>query len=449
MLKTHDYSSSNPRLTAVEILTKLEQSDAYVDRTIQAYLENATFSLRDKNLFSELVRGCVRFRLTLDTIIKEHLKNKEISLHATVNNSLRIAVYQLVFLSKIPANAAVNESVQIVKRKKGIFLSKLTNAVLRSIVTNLDSVKLSLKDTSTIETFSKSLSFPIWMIQRFKTQFPDNDANSFFSSLNQPSPLNLRVNTQRQSIDEFQQFLEEKKLSFQKAQFSKNTIVVSNIPMDLLKEFMENQRCFVQDESASLVVELLSPKIGASVLDVCAAPGGKSFSIADLQKNTGKVLSNDQFEVKTSLLHKSALQMGYTSIQTNTADLFSLTGVFFDAVLLDVPCSGLGVIRKKPDIKWRRTTESLRELQQFQMKAIEHCAGLVKIGGTFVYSTCTYDISENEEVVEWFLQKNSSFILEPAEEYLPSAVCKKGYLRTFTHIHGCDSAFGARLKRIG
>lgn len=449
MLKTHDNSASNPRLAAVEILTKLEQSDSYVDRTIQAYLENATFSLRDKNLFSELVRGCVRFRLTLDTIIKEHLKNKEVSLHAIVNNSLRIAVYQLVFLSKIPANAAVNESVQIVKRKKGIFLSKLINAVLRSIVTNLDSVKLSLKNTSTTETFSNSLSFPIWMIQRFKSQFPENDAISFFSSLNQPSPLNLRVNTLRQSSEEFQQLLEEKKLSFHKAQYSMNTIVVSNIPMDLLKEFMDNQRCFVQDESASLVVELLSPKIGASVLDVCAAPGGKSFSIADMQKNTGIVLSNDQFEVKTSLLQKNAFQLGYTSIQTNTADLFSLTGVFFDSVLLDAPCSGLGVIRKKPDIKWRRTVESIQELQQFQIKAIEHCAALVKKGGTFVYSTCTYDTSENEDVVEMFLQKNSNFILEAAEEYLPTPVCKNGYLRTFTHIHGCDSAFGARLKRIG
>lgn len=448
MLKTHNNSPSNPRLAAVEILATLEQSDAYVDRVLQAFLAQSSFSVRDNNLLSELVRGCVRYKLTLDAIIEDNLSQKQVSLHSIVKNSLRIAVYQLVFLSKIPANAAVNESVHIVKRKKGVFLSKLTNAVLRSVVSSLDSIKNSLKNPDSFENLSRSLSFPLWMVERFTSQFPEHNPITFFSSLNEPSPLNLRINTLLQSREEFEQLLSEKELSFLRSQYSQNTYYVKHIRNEDIKELFESQHCFVQDESASLVVELLSPQQGASVLDVCAAPGGKSFSIADIQKNSGKILSNDQFEIKTSLLQKSALQLGYTSIQTNTTDLFTLENLTFDAVLLDVPCSGLGVIRKKPDIKWRRTVESIEELQKLQRKAIEHSSTLVKIGGTFVYSTCTYDTCENEEVVEWFLQRNSNFVLEPADEYLPKEVCRNGYLRTFTHIHGCDSAFGARMKRL-
>lgn len=449
MLKSHDNSQSNPRLAAVEILTKLEHSDAYVDRTIQAYLDNSTFSLRDKNLFSELVRGCVRFRLTLDSIINDNLKNKQTSLHSIVKNSLRIAVYQLVFLSKIPANAAVNESVQIVKRKKGVFLSKLTNAILRSVASSHDSITASLHNTNSVHSISRGLSFPEWMIKRFKSQFPDKDVFVFLSSLNEPSPINLRINTLHQTSEDFEQILHEQQLIFKKSLYSRNTYTVQNVRMEILKELIDKKCCFVQDESASLVVELLSPQIGDSVLDVCAAPGGKSFSIADMQKNTGHIHSNDQFDIKSTLVQKNALQLGYTSIQATTSDLFSLNNLSFDAVLLDAPCSGLGVIRKKPDIKWRRNPKSIEELQLFQMKAIQHCSSFVKIGGTFVYSTCTYDTSENEEVLEWFLQRNSNFALEPAENYLPLDVCRNGYLRTFTDIHGCDSAFAARLKRIG
>lgn len=449
MLKSQDNITSNPRVTAVEILTKLEKSDGYVDKTLQAFLEQSSFTLRDNNLLSELVRGCVRYRLTLDTIIQEHLSNKQLSLHSIVKNSLRIAVYQLVYLSKIPANAAVNESVQIVKRKKGLFLSKLTNAVLRSVVTSLDSIKSSLNETTTTASLSIASSFPLWMIERFKSQFPEIDEISFFTSLNDPSPLNLRINTIHQSQEEFEKILHEYNLNYIRSFYSQNTYIIKNVRMDVMKELFTTQRCFVQDVSASLVVELLSPNKGDSVLDVCAAPGGKSFSIADMQKNTGQILANDQFETKTTLLEKNALQQGYSSIQLNTSDLFLLTSLSFDAVLLDAPCSGLGVIRKKPDIKWRRTLDSIKELQLLQMRAIEHCSSLVKIGGTFVYSTCTYDTSENEDVVKWFLQRNSNFVLEPAEKYLPSEVCRNGYLRTFTNVHGCDSAFGARMKRIG
>jgi len=449
MLKTQENISANPRVSAVEILTKLENSDAYLDKTLQAFLEQSTFSLRDNNLLSELVRGCVRYKLTLDTIIHNHLTNQPDSLHNIVKNSLRIAVYQLVFLSKIPANAAVNESVQIVKRKKGLFLSKLTNAVLRSVVTSLDSIKHSLCDTTSMDSFSIGTSFPLWMIQRFKSQFPEKDEISFFTALNNPSPLNLRLNTLHQSHIEFEKILEEHNLNFKRSLYTQNTYILNNVRMDVLKELFNTQRCFVQDESASLVVELLSPLFEASVLDVCAAPGGKSFSIADKQKNSGHILANDLFETKSSLLEKNAIHLGYTSIQSNTLDLFLLSSMSFDAVLLDAPCSGLGVIRKKPDIKWRRTLASINELHQLQMKAIEHCSSLVKLGGTFVYSTCTYDTSENEDVVQWFLQRNNNFVLEPAEKYLPSEVCRNGYLRTFTNVHGCDSAFGARMKRIG
>lgn len=438
---------SNIRFIAVDILSSLERSDAYLDKTLQVFFDNSSLHQKDNSLLSELVRGCIRYKSTIDQIIDSHHTNKKDKLHPTVLNALRIAVYQLIFLSKIPHSAAVNESVNIVKHKKGLFLSKLSNAILRSIVSNVEIIKNQILDYSSTEKIAKNLSFPQWMVERFSAHFPNFDAISFFSSLNQIPSITFRRNTLIHSELEFVQHLQELGLSFQKSTIAANSFLIHSIENSKLLELIKEKYCFVQDESASVVVELLAPQFNQSVLDVCAAPGGKSFSIADFQKNSGSIISNDLFEAKSSLLYESSKKLGYTSIQATTSDLFEISGQLFDNVLLDAPCSGLGVIRKKPDIKWRRTEQSLRELQTLQMKAIEHCSTLVKVGGTLVYSTCTYDRSENEEVVEWFLQRNEQFCLEPAEQYIPLEVCSNGYMRTFPHIHGCDGAFGARIIR--
>jgi 16S rRNA (cytosine967-C5)-methyltransferase len=447
MSQKQSKTPSNIRFVAVDILSSLERSDAYLDKSLQAFLDSSSFHQKDNSLLSELVRGCIRYKATIDHIIAFYHTNKKDKLHPTVLNALRIAVYQLIFLSKIPHSAAVNESVTIVKHKKGLFLSKLTNAILRSIVSNVEIIKSQLLDYSTTEKIATNFSFPQWMIERCSAQFPNFDAISFFSSLNHIPSITLRRNTLVHSELEFVHHLQELGLSFQKSAIATNSFLIHSIENSILLRLIKEKYCFVQDESASIVVELLAPKHHQSVLDVCAAPGGKSFSIADVQQNSGTIVSNDLFEAKSSMLGESSKKLGYTSIQTTTSDLFDISGQLFDNVLLDAPCSGLGVIRKKPDIKWRRTEQSLRELQTLQMKAIEHCSTLVKVGGTLVYSTCTYDRSENEEVVEWFLQRNEQFSLDPAEQYVPLEVCSNGYMRTFPHIHGCDGAFGARIIR--
>lgn len=446
-ISTSSTTNKPSRILAVEILTTIEKSDAYVDKTIHTVLSNSTLNYQDKNLLTELVLGTVRRKLTLDSIIHKYYDSKRPAIHPIVQNALRIAVYQIFFLSKIPISAAVFESVQIVKAKKGMYLSKFANAILRSIVKDIEILKESIEDVSNEELISKHTSFPRWLVTRIANQFPEYPTVTFLKALNASPTITLRRNTLKYTELEFLTKLEALDVQVTPSVQAKYSYTVSKFEHKLLMHLFENKYCFVQDESASLVVELLDPQMNESILDVCAAPGGKSFAIADLQKNTGRICSNDKFPIKTEELTKSAVTQGYTSINPTTSDLFDITIGNFDKVLLDAPCSGLGVIRKKPDIKWRRDLKSLEELQLLQKNALQHCSTLVKIGGSLVYSTCTFETSENENVVEWFLQENKNFSLVPAESVLSTTVCRDGYLRTFTHIHGCDAAFGAKLQR--
>ena len=366
-----------------------------------------------------------------------------------VKTLLRMGVYQIMFLNSISDYAAVNETVNLAK-KKNSKVSGFINGILRNVIRQKEEIgKVKTKDD--IEYLAIKYSYDKWMIKNWMAHFGKEFTEELVEANNERPNIYLRTNTLKITRGELIEKLAEQNIKAEKV-----NVVEEAIKVEHLKD-IENNKLYkeglftVQDISSMLVGKVMNPKENSLILDVCSAPGGKTTHMATLMNNTGQVVSRDIYDHKLKLIKASANRLGLTNIDAQEFDGMKLDResiAKFDYVLADVPCSGLGIIRRKPEIKYKEK-EEFRELPPIQKKILENAAKYVKVGGTLIYSTCTIQDNENINVVNEFLQKHKNFELAPIKEVnVDLNNQEKGYMKIYPNVHDMDGFFISKLIRV-
>lgn len=438
------------RYIAVRLLSRFERSDSYLDKLLSHELNHNDLSPQDKALLTELVNGVIRWKGKLDWALTGFYNGDYQKCLNIVKNAMRVALYQIMFLNKIPVPAAIDESVEIIKNIQGDRTAGIVNGVLRNIYRNLDKIRYPDPEEDPVYYYSVIYSHPKWMVKRWIDRFGIEETEKLLIANNKKPPVTVRVNSLLSDVDKVKSIFDQNELSYVQSEYIPNSLVLSSPKFDLSQsELFKKGEITIQDVSASLAATLSAAKDGMTIIDLCAAPGGKSFLMAELMHNNGKVISIDKYSSKLSMIEDGAKRLGLDS--TINAMIEDARNIRMkekaDLVFVDAPCSGLGTLQKKPDIKWKRDIDDLADIVELQKEIIENAIRLVKPGGVLVYSTCTIEPEENTQIAQWILDNYSDFELDPADNYLPKEVCKDGFMQTFPHLHNSDGAFAARFKR--
>ena len=458
----------NARRVALECLLTLSHSSASIASVVDsAFGRRPTIDGRERRLVNGLVYGVIRWQKQLDWVLDRFI-NPRFQLDARHRNILRLGAFQLLHLDGIPAHAAIFETVQLAtsRRRKSSGDRKTAgfiNAVLRSIQREGTSIAYPSLSTNPTEHIAFSLSYPTWLVKRWLQTRGVSWTLAFCRASNQTAPLAFRVNTLLTQREEVCQFLEMKGLPASLSKIAPDGIALKNRTITAfdttgkltLKDILNRNDIYVQDESAMLVAHLLSPEEAGFIVDLCAAPGGKTTHLAHLMRNTGKIIAVDTSAEKIALLQKNCRRVNAHNVETCVMDATKADLAFIktaDAVLIDAPCSGFGTLRRHPDIRWNKTLKQVHALREIQYNLLKNAAPHIKPGGILVYSTCSIEPMENEEVIQRFLADFPMYRVENARRFLPtvplSAITPQGFVQTFPHEHGVDGAFAARLRRV-
>lgn len=425
------------RESALKILYKIDTENGYSNIILDEYLNEyrQKLSRQDINLISEIVYGTVTWKLTLDTIIQSYSKIKVKKISPWVLNILRIGAYQILFLDKIPKSAAVNESVNLSK-KYAYKSSSFVNAILRKVEKE-DYLKLS-NIINEEERISKMYSIPEWLVAELLKEYSLQDVEQICKNSNKRPKTTIRINTLKITKEELEKIFDKEKIMYEETELS-NFLHLKNVKNIGDIEAFKNGLFTVQDIGAGKIGYTLSPCENDVVLDACSAPGGKTTHIAEIMKNKGSIIATDIHQHRLKLVEENATRLGINIIDTKILDAQKYNEEFvkkFDKILLDVPCLGIGVMKRKPDIKWQRSKEDIQSISKIQYNILEQCAKYLKIGGELVYSTCSILKSENEDIVEKFLKDKSekNYILKGIQKILPT--------------ENTDGFFIAKIKKI-
>lgn len=401
----------NIRKIIVEILDEVFYRGAYSNIELNKRLNSIDADPKDKALITEVVYGTIKYKKTIDIILENFVKTID-DIDKNVLNILRSAVYQMKYLDRVPDYAVVNEAVNLSKvRNKN--LSRFVNGVLRNYLRNKD--KKFEGRLSGSSKLAYEYSFEKWMIDLLIAQYGVDITKKMLKGFNERPAVTVRVNSLKADYDEVLESLEEAGYDVEEGYICPEAIVIKKGSSIEKNELYQNGSITVQDESAMLVSPLLDPKEGDIVMDLCSAPGGKSTHLSELMMNTGKVYAFDIHEHKLKLIEENVERLGIKNIETNIMDAAKLEGKyveFADKILLDVPCSGLGIIRKKPEIKWTKNGRELQQIAKIQTEILNNAWIYLKKGGELVYSTCTLNKRENEDIIERFLSRNRDASVE-------------------------------------
>ena len=437
-----------PRGTAVKILNRVERTDSYLDKVLDIELKAQDLSDVDKGLLNELVHGVLRWQNRLDWVLNGFSHGNFAKSEINIKNTLRVALYQILFLDRIPHAAAVNEGVEFIKRIRGEKPAGLVNAVLRNIIRNIDGIRYPAAEEDPVQHLAVYYSHPHWMVRRWVARFGVEETTKLLIAANERPPLTLRINRLKIEPGAFLRQLEQQGIAYTGSSRIAWFVRVKALARIGQMELFRTGMFTVQDESAALPTLLLDPRPGERVIDLCAAPGGKTTNIAETMNNEGEVIAVDRHEAKLALIRTSCERLGLRNVTLREADSTVMEAAQADRVLLDAPCSGLGVLAKKPDIKWKRDITDILKLERIQAALLDNAARLVKPGGVLVYSTCTLEPEENAGAVDAFLARHGEFSLESAAPFVSrDLVNERGFVETFPHRHGMDGAFAARLVR--
>ncbi|MFC4766067.1 16S rRNA (cytosine(967)-C(5))-methyltransferase RsmB [Effusibacillus consociatus] len=443
----------NARELALQVLIAIDDQSAYSNLALQSAFSRHSLPANDKGLVTEIVYGTVQRSNTIDYRLQPFLKQPLHRLDSWVRNLLRLTVYQIDYLERVPAFAAIHEAVEIAKRRNAR-LSGFMNAVLRNVVRSGKPNFPSL-EKDPIRHYSLLHSHPEWLVKEWSDQYGLDETAAICEANNDRPSLSLRVNRLRASIEEVLSALKAGGVNAHPSLLCPEGIVLeAGVDVAKLGAFRDGL-CTVQDESSMLVARCVDPKPGMRILDACAAPGGKTTHLAECMEDQGEIVAADIHEHKVGLIRNATARLGLSSIQPVTGDIRELLPTLgeFDAVLLDAPCSGFGVIRRKPDIKWRKSPENVAEIQEIQQDLILRVADAVKPGGVLVYSTCTIERKENDEIIRTLLEKRVDFQIEPLDKLLPDVVRKRsgapeGWVQVLPHHFGTDGFFICRLRKM-
>lgn len=440
------------RYLAMEILEKIEVEKAYSNLLLRKVIDDKELSKEESNLLTELVYGVIQRKMTLDYQLEPFIK-KQKKLQNWVIQLLRISLYQMEYLDRIPEHAIINEAGKIARKRGHRGIVGLVNGVLRNIQ------RKGVSDVSAIEPLRERLSvqysLPLWLIDEFIVQIGEDATEKLAASLSERPSLSLRVNLKKISREEALEELTSEGYQIIPSTVSPFGIIITNgVPVET-RLFKEGYLA-VQDESSMLVAPALNIEPSHQVLDACAAPGGKTMHIAtnylDAQEG-GKVVALDVHEHKLDLIKENAVRQHVESVvEAKQLDARNITDEFpensFDRILVDAPCSGLGLMRRRPEIRYTKTKEDIISLQKLQLEILEEVSKTLKSGGELIYSTCTITTLENQDVVRAFLDKHSEFTLVDVE--YPNSDMKPnedGTITIYPHQHNTDGFFISKLVK--
>lgn len=401
---------TNSRLVAVNIINQVINNGAYSNIALNAELSKLKIDDRDKAFVTELVYGTLKYKYKIDHILKNYLKKSFAKTDPFLLNILRISIYQINYLDRVPSFAVVDEAVEIVKRKKSIGASKFINGVLRNYLRNIDADLC--KDMSYIDKLSFNYSFEPWMVKLFSDQYGDKLCEKILKGLNEIPSITVRVNNLKGSFESTFNKLIDYGYNIDYGAICPEAIKIIQGKSIEKNPLFSQGFITVQDESSMLVATCMDLEPDMSVIDLCSAPGGKATHMAELMCNTGKIKAFDLHENKLKLIKQNSERLGINIIETKAMDASIPNAELFNTaerVLIDAPCSGLGIIRKKPEIKWTKNKESLEEITRMQKKILYAGSKYIKANGILIYSTCTLNKCENDENAEWFLKNNPDF----------------------------------------
>jgi 16S rRNA (cytosine967-C5)-methyltransferase len=434
---------------AVKILNRIDRTDAYLEKLLDVEIKNSKFSGPDKALLYEIVHGVTRWLGRIDWILNGFYKGQFSKCIPNVKNAMRVALYQILFLDKVPDYAAVNEAVDFVKKLQGQKSADLTNAVLRNIIRSKDTIRYPDPIDDIIAYFSAFYSHPTWLVKRWVSRYGKEETEKLLIANNEKPLLTLRINKLVTNPEELKSLLNSVGLKHCDAKFLPEFIRMTSLSNITDWDYFHKGYFSVQDESTGFSIKLLDAKPGMRVLDLCAAPGGKTAFIAEVMQNSGEIIAIDRFESRLKILIKNLTRLKVTNVKAIAVDANEFNDTIgFDRILIDVPCSGLGTLTKKPDIKWKRNLGDIRKIVNIQYELLKKGASLLKIGGIIVYSTCTIEPEENDEIVNQFLSKNPNFSIMEIDKIVPKEVINEnGFVQILPHIHGLDGSFAAKLIR--
>ncbi|MGX9757327.1 16S rRNA (cytosine(967)-C(5))-methyltransferase RsmB [Clostridioides difficile] len=432
-----------------KVLCDIEKNNNYSNISINKHFKNLEISDMDRGLATELIYGVVENKYYLDYIINKLSKIKVKKMSTYVKIFLRMGTYQILFLNSISDYAAVNETVKLSKKydKKS---SGFINAILRNEIRNKDTI-MDITEEDSVKYLSIKYSYNSWIIKNWIDNFGQEFTEDLLEANNEKPSIYIRTNTLKVSREELIEKLNQEGIMCLKVPMVEEAIKVEKLKNIENNELFKAGLFTIQDISSMIVGKVINPKEDSLILDVCSAPGGKSTHLATLMNNTGQVIARDIFEHKLKLIKATVNRLGLKNVCVEGFDASEIDENSinkFDYVLADVPCSGLGIIRRKPEIKYKKE-EELEDITSIQKKILENASKYVKIGGTLVYSTCTVQDMENINIITSFIEENNNFELTPIDTVNVDLDNQdKGYLKIYPNIHGIDGFFIAKLKRI-
>jgi 16S rRNA (cytosine967-C5)-methyltransferase len=447
-------NSSNPREAACSVLLRILKDGSFADQLMDRELSVGRLSGPDRGLFAELVFGVLRRQGTLDHVLTGLVTQPLAKLEPQVLILLRLGLYQLMYLDRIPESAAVNESVNLTKQMLPR-ASGLVNAVLRNYLRHKGTITYPDPVAAPAASIAARHSHPTWLVKLWFSQLGEKETELLAEASSCQPPLTVRANSLLTTRDDLQLLFTSNGIAATPCRFSPHGIRIEGRHHVVGMPGFREGLFAVQDEASQMASILLDPQPGERILDACAAPGGKTTHIAQLMGNRGELLAMDIAGSKLPLIQESAQRLGISIIQTRSADLLSskqLPSEVFDRIMLDAPCSGLGVIRRNPEAKWRLTPADLTRLAATQTAMLENAVRMLKPGGVLLYSTCSTSREENEAVVQDFVSRCNNSVIENLSVILPQfqeLFTPEGMFRAWPHRHAMDGFCAARIRKKG
>ncbi|MGM0501579.1 MAG: 16S rRNA (cytosine(967)-C(5))-methyltransferase RsmB [Bacillota bacterium] len=398
------------RKLALEAIYRINEENAFSNLVLNELLNKSNLEQRDKALVTQLVYGSVRWRNSLDWIINHFANRKVKKMTPWVRNALRLGVYQIKYLDKIPGPIAANETVETAKKHCNRGAVKFINGNLRNIVNNIDSVEYPNKEKKPVQYIRYRYSQPQWLVQRWVKRYGVEETITICKNLNQIPATVIRTNTLKLTREELITNLEDEGAEAEAIAGLKEAVNLkkySSIPN--LASFQSGE-FFVQGLSSMLVAPILNPQQDDTVVDLCSAPGGKATHCAQKMNNQGCIKAVDIHQHKLDLIQENCQRLGINNIEIYCQDGRDINfDTAVDKILVDAPCSGLGIMAKKPEIRWQKKPQDLKKLQELQLELLTNAAGILSEDGELIYSTCTFTPEENQEVINQFLERFTNF----------------------------------------
>lgn len=443
----------NAREGALKVLYEIESKEAYSNLALNRELKEPGYRPLDKGFMTELVYGVLENLIYIDYVIQAYSSVKLKKIHPMTLNLLRMGTYQILFLDKVPASAAVNESVNLAK-KYAKRSAGFVNGILRNIIRNPEKIKMPDSNNHPVAYLSIKYSHPQWMVKQFLNHFSFEFTEGLLKANNERPTVNVRVNTLKTTVENCINSLIDQGFEVEKSPHLEEALVIKGVASLTELDLFQQGHLYIQDFGSMLISRIMDPKAGNLLVDVCSAPGGKATHLAQLMNNQGEILARDIYPHKVKLIKGNIKRLGANIVKAQEFDALKLDESLIeqaDGVLVDAPCSGLGIIRRKPEIKYRKKPDDIDEITGLQLKILKNAAKYVKQGGSLVYSTCTIDPRENEGVVKAFLKDTEGFQLQNlGQQYrkLIPGQMQGDMVQLYPNVHHTDGFFMAKLTRL-